>query len=1104
MDLRRELQIQIAAAPSILRLEDCLGRNRSVAAKGVVGSLKALVVAHLSERFESQVVYLAADPEEGENLREDLQGFLGEKRVVYFPPVRRLHRADQFLDKLPVGQRLEALEKLLGGESCIVIVPAQALAWPMPSATFLRKGRLEFHVGEEKDFDRSIQTLIAMGYTREPTVMNPGEISVRGGIVDVYPLSRESPIRIEFFGDLIESIRQFAPSSQRSIAHLKEVTIYPHPFPGGDGKSRAIACEEDNGLLADYLRQDAIVVIDEPERVVRGLGDQEAAIGDFGYELNPRLGSPGRASEMLRQFQGFRQVRFFSLSALGEAAVDFGAKPQEALGGSLELLGRQIEQICERDPSARVYFLCDTEGQAQRMEGIFSELGLTVPQLRVTAGRLHAGFHFPEAGLVVYTDHQFYGRVYRRRAAKEFKGGLTLRAVQELRPGDFVVHIDYGIGVFGGLEKITVGGHERECLVLVYKDADKLYVPIERLDRLQKYSSREGAVPTISKLGSGDWDRLKRRTKRRIQDIARDLIDLYAMRKASEGYAFSPDTLWQRELEASFPYEDTADQLQATIDVKRDMESPRPMDRLVCGDVGYGKTEIAVRAAFKAVNEGKQVAMLVPTTILAEQHYTTFCGRLAPFPVKVEMLSRFRTFAEQKRILQGLRAGTIDIVIGTHRLLSNDVAFKDLGLVIIDEEQRFGVRHKEKLKKLRATVDVLTLTATPIPRTLHMALMGARDMSNITTPPRGRLPIITEVVPFDKGIIRDAILQEVGRGGQVFFVHNRVRSIDAVANMLRKLVPEVSLAIAHGQMKERDLERVMLNFLNRKHHVLVTTMIVESGLDIPNANTIIINRADQLGLSQLYQLRGRVGRSHQQAYAYLLIPSVEALSRDALKRLQTIEECTELGSGFQIAMRDLEIRGAGNLLGPEQSGFIDALGFDLYCKILDEAVRELKGEKLPAGTLKPEEIQIEVDADVYLPQDYVERGEDRVDIYRRLAEIEDLDGIEEIREELRDRFGQLPPPAENLLHYIGLRVLAEKLGLQRVSLQGRQLWAEFPEEAWSDPTAQDFRAQVRAFLDKASQPFTFVQGKGLGLRVQLDGKDSSSLLAAKNFLHRLL
>ncbi|MFQ5677395.1 MAG: DEAD/DEAH box helicase, partial [bacterium] len=635
--------------------------------------------------------------------------------------------------------------------------------------------------------------------------------------------------------------------------------------------------DETGVSLLAYVDSDDVAVLDEPELIKKSL-----ASDSFGRSEEPLADSDAvevRWNEIRSSLEKFSQLRFVSVGDNHKNLVNLQGKGQESLKGNLKLFKQSLTRLNQRSlpgqqDSPTVFFLCDNETHAERMRDIFTDEEIDFSNLAVQPFGLHKGFVFPAANLVVYSEDEFYGRTRRLRLPKKSFQGLTPRKLKRLNLGDYVVHVDYGIGVFRGLKKIKVQGHERECLQLEYKDKDMVYVRVERMDRVNKYAPKEGATPTLSKLGSPEWNRLKARTKKKIKDMAKELIEIYAKRKAQSGIAFLEDKLWQRELEASFPYEDTPDQIKATLAVKKDMESPKPMDRLVCGDVGYGKTEIAVRAAFKSVMSDKQVAMLVPTTILAHQHYNTFRERLKAFPVNVEMLSRFRTAAEQKRLVDKLKTGEIDIIIGTHRLLSKDVKFKDLGLLIIDEDQRFVVRHKERLKRFRTTVDVLTLTATPIPRTLQFALMGARDMTNINTPPRNRLPIRTEILSFNKQYIREAILRELDRGGQVFFVHNRVRTIDRVAKMLSEMVPEADIAVAHGQMNEGELEKIMIDFMANKHDILVATMIIESGLDMPNVNTIIVNRADKLGLAQLYQLRGRVGRSHLRAYAYLLIPSL--------------------------------------------------------------------------------------------------------------------------------------------------------------------------------------------------------------------------------------
>jgi transcription-repair coupling factor (superfamily II helicase) len=684
----------------------------------------------------------------------------------------------------------------------------------------------------------------------------------------------------------------------------------------------------------------------------------------------------------------------------------------------------------------------------------------------------HSGFVFPAAQIAVFTEHEIFGRVKRRGTAKRkrFKG-ITSKELQQLRRGDFVVHQDYGIGRFAGLQKIQVRGVEAEVMKLVYEGEDSLYVHMNFINRVQKYSSQEGHTPKLSKLGGQDWDRLKARARKKIKDIARDLIALYARRKHERGFAFAPDTHWQKEMEASFLYEDTPDQATATGDVKLDMQQDSPMDRLICGDVGFGKTEVAVRAAFKAVMNGKQVAVLVPTTILAEQHFHTFMDRVARYSVRVESLSRFRPKPEQKNVVEGLKDGKVDIVIGTHRLLSKDIAFKDLGLLIIDEEQRFGVAAKEKLRQLRASVDTLTLTATPIPRTLQFSLMGARDLSLINTPPRNRIPIQTEIAEFDLQVIREAIMKELHRGGQVYFVHDRVHNIDLIQRTLEEHVPKARFHSAHGQMKGHELERAMVDFMEKKYDVLLCTKIIESGIDIPSVNTIIINRADHFGLAELYQLRGRVGRSNVQAYAYLLTPPLSVLPRQTLRRLQAIQEFTELGSGFNLAMRDLEIRGAGNLLGGEQSGFILEMGFEMYQRVVEEAVAELKEEefqdlvKETPGAEKKSSTVIETDIEALIPDFYIEHDGERLDIYRRLYRSESMDELHALRAELQDRFGEYPEEVENLFCILELKIAAALAGFIKVELAGEQLTLHFP------PPEQNF------FYEGEIAPFQKMMGR---------------------------
>ena len=692
------------------------------------------------------------------------------------------------------------------------------------------------------------------------------------------------------------------------------------------------------------------------------------------------------------------------------------------------------------------------------------------------------------------------------RADRIDKRTISFREQLSIHKGDYIVHEEFGIGLFKAVEKITAYGRNQECLKIEYLEGDILFVPLEKMDKIQKYSSSDGAIPTLNKLGSPNWEKLKKRTKKKMKEIAAELIKLYATRKTRSGFAFSEDTVWQKELEASFQFEETVDQLGAIQDVKDDMQQARPMDRLICGDVGYGKTEVAVRAAFKAINEGKQVAILVPTTILAQQHFDTFSQRLLRFPVRVELLSRFKTPAQQKQTLEKAASGAVDLVVGTHRLLSKDVHFKDLGLLIVDEEQRFGVMHKEKLKLLKQTVDTLTLSATPIPRTMHMALMGAKDMSIINSPPQNRMPVKTEVSRFDHDLIRESILRELDRGGQVFFVHNRVKSIYGIAAMLNELVPEAKTVVAHGQMRGHELEKAMLKFVSGQVQILVSTMIIENGIDLPKANTLIINRADKLGLAQLYQLRGRVGRSDRQAYAYLLIPPVRKLTRDAIKRLQTIQEYSELGAGYKIAMRDLEIRGAGNVFGAEQTGFVNALGYELYTKIIKESVDEIRNDfNFDVETIEQKsvfDVNIECKVNAFLPEEYVASAPERVDIYRRLVRSHDAEGVNDLQSELVDRFGDLPKAALNLFEYIHVKNLASAAKIKKLKIKKKMLQGSF--DYGIIPQGDGFRPWLGAIVAHAPDTFEIKhEANELGFEMALP-PDSNELTAVKKFLQKIV
>jgi transcription-repair coupling factor (superfamily II helicase) len=1081
-------------------LEDILAAAQAkerITIKNAAGSLSSLLVSLLSERNAAPGLCIVPYLDQAEHVRDELAELLPQRRVAHFPPSKALpwgHR-----DAPTVTQQLEVVESLLNlppRENAapepppIIVATAKALFTSLVEMKTLAAKKIQIKVGDELPFETLLQQLVDMGFERQPVVEQPGELSVRGGIIDLYPFSRELPLRLEFWGDKIESIREFDPATQRSEKEITSVLLFPQNIEEEEGGRKSKTKKE--VTLCDYLPGDTQVFVLQAEHIAASLADknvdrdeEEWLGGDLAFEEDD-----DRWQEFSARIKKFPQIVFSNFQAKEAAKVfDCKAVHQPALHGDLKALHRELVTLRSKasHETAQIFLVCESASHAERLSELLHESGFDEFHLQFLTGMLYHGFAMPEIGLVVYTDHEFYGRHRRPQRRRRLKEGLTFRQLKSLSKGDFVVHVDHGIGAYQGLQHIKAGNHERECIVIHYEGNDRLFVPLDKMDRVQKYTSREAAAPKVHKLGSPDWDRLKARTKKRLKDIAKDLITLYAVRQSQKGVAFPPDTLWQKELEASFEYEETPDQTRAIEEVKKDMETERPMDRLVCGDVGFGKTEVAMRAAFKAVQDGKQVAILVPTTLLAQQHFNTFQERLNKYPVRIAMLSRFRTAKQQKESVEQLKKGEVDIIIGTHRLLSKDIGFKSLGLVVIDEEQRFGVRHKERLKGLKVHVDVLALSATPIPRTLHMSLMGVRDMTNINTPPRDRQPIHTEVAQFEHDLIRQAILREIHRGGQVFFVHNRVSSIYRMAGVLRRLIPEVEIGVAHGQMKEHELEKIMLSFVNRKCNVLVSTMIIESGLDLPNVNTMIINRADRFGLAQLYQLRGRVGRSSQKAFCYLLIPPIRNLTVEAIKRLETVEEYSDLGSGFRIAMRDLEIRGAGNLLGAEQSGMIDAIGFDLYTRILEEAVRETRRETMPeteARPVKHDECKVELDGDAYLPEDYVNLPTERVAIYRHLAEAKKLSEIEAIAEELKDRFGRLPVPAQNLLGLASVRLLGTILGLRTLRIFSRESFAVFAPEVTPAP-GEPFKKWVGSIISRAPYKLEFFQNGGLGFRLQV-------------------
>jgi transcription-repair coupling factor (superfamily II helicase) len=1028
--------------PAFQALAGTLPRAGGTAlASGLAGSAPVVLVAALHRARPERIWALVAPgPEAAEQATADLEALLGEG-AVYLYPQRESLPYEEGEPHLEIGgTRVEALEALLSGRASLLVTTPRALQELAPAVEGLDDLRLEIRTGEDVLLTDLAARLEGMGFERVPTVEAVGQFALRGGIVDVFGFGAPEPARIEFFGDTVESIRYFDILTQLSVRAVEELQLLPVDLRSGRREDRPAARASEGGerrSLLDYLPADAVVVhlaggttrgeLDRTWTEVRRLHAAEAQRGNR-PEPAEQLFMSGELAA--RRVEAFPQLFIEDTGSLPtDTTHRFRALPPEAIDRDMGRLGDVLRGAAARGEQTLI--LCDNQGQLERLQELLDELRIA-RHVELGIGSIGGGFVLADAEppLRLLTDHEIFRRSRRVRRRRRFRGGAALESIAALKPGDYVVHMDHGVGQFRRMELVRVGEEQFETLVIEYAGGELLRVPVHRVDLIERWvsdSDDAAAAPKVHRIGGKDWSRQKQRTKKAIEEMTSELLELYAARAAEKGYAFSADTRWQREMESAFLFEDTPDQRQATEDVKRDMESPRPMDRLICGDVGYGKTEIAIRAAFKAVQDGRQVAVLVPTTILAEQHMHTFSERLADFPVRIEALSRFRTAKEQGEVLRRLEAGEVDVVVGTHRILSPDVKFKELGLIIVDEEQRFGVKHKELLKQLRRTVDVLTLTATPIPRTLHFSMLGLRDMTLIQTPPRDRQPVITHVLPWTDAIIEDAMRRELDRGGQVFFVHNRVETIDTVAQRVQRMIPDASIAIAHGQMKEKELEAVMTAFLDGERDILVATAIIESGLDVPRANTLIVNRADHFGLSQLYQIRGRVGRSHHRAFCYLLIP--DEIQEDAEKRLRVLEHYTELGSGYRIALKDLELRGAGNILGSQQSGFVHAVGLDTYMRLLDETIKQLKGGGKDVSTQLAD---VSVDGAALIPDDYVPDEAQKLNFYRRLSRVETVEAAESIRRELRDRFGPVPAEVETLLSTAQLRLLGGGLGMERI------------------------------------------------------------------------
>ncbi|MGQ9557838.1 MAG: transcription-repair coupling factor [Desulfurispora sp.] len=1146
-----------------------LDKGRPQMLIGLSGAPRACFVAALVQERGTCALVVTTSEQDARQLVEDLDGLLPGRAELFPASPVPLYQVTAHGREAMAG-RLSVLTRPVP-EPVVLVASLEAFLRRLPDPRVFRAARLELQVGQSYSPGELMKKLLDLGYERVDKVEAPGQFARRGGILDIYPLTGQHPVRVEFFDEEVDSLRTFSAATQRSLEQHQRVEIGPAAELVLDDAVRDAALERiladyqaqrkkitrsagsearqqleelygrlraavESGVyeplleqysyyfypqpvsLVDYLSPEALLVFDEPVRLMEAAG---ALHKERAEVCNHLLGRGKALPAVYRSYLDWEEVQealtgkpVLYCSALPRQSgvparyvVNISAKSVPSFMGRLDILVDEVRQWKRRQ-----YGVVLLVGGEERSRALLEELQqarvdayrvgkLTVPpapgQVVIAPGTLSAGFELVSARLVVITENELSGHRRRaRRAARPRQAG-RLEPFTDLKKGDYVVHVNHGIGRYEGIVSMEVAGLRKDYLQIKYAGEDRLYVPVDQVDLVQKYLGADAESPRLSRLGGAEWHRVKSRVKEAVRQMADELLKLYAARETIRGHAFSPDKPWQKEFEDAFPYEETPDQLRAIADVKRDMEKPRPMDRLLCGDVGYGKTEVALRAAFKAVMDGKQVAVLVPTTILAQQHYHTFKERFAPYPVNIELLSRFRSPREQKQVLAGLKSGTVDIVIGTHRLVQGDVQFKDLGLLVVDEEQRFGVAHKERLKLLKQNVDVLTLTATPIPRTLHMSLVGVRDTSLLETPPENRFLVQTYVVEEDPVMIREAISREMSRGGQVFFVHNRVMELDRVASWLQELVPEARIAVAHGQMREDSLEEIIMDFLAGEYDVLLCTTIIESGLDMPNVNTLIVKDADKMGLAQLYQLRGRVGRSNRLAYAYFTYRREKVLSEQAEKRLAAIREFTEFGSGFKIAMRDLEIRGAGNILGAEQHGHIAAVGFDLYCRLLEEAVREARGQTGPA----PVETSIELPVEGYIPDEYIPDTNQKIEIYRRLAAAAAPEEVEDIREELWDRFGDPPESVLSLLRVARLKAMAMQLRVRQVGLQAGHFSLHFaPGHNLSGELlvrlGQEYGGRIK--FQNLGEEFQ------IKLRAPLPGSSSGHILdMLEDFLHRL-
>ncbi|CAL2062005.1 transcription-repair coupling factor [Tenacibaculum sp. 190524A05c] len=1021
----------------------------------LVGSSLSFVISETFKTADKPYLFICNDKEEAAYYLNDLEQLLGEKNVLFYPGSYRRPYQIEETDNANVLLRSEVLNRINSRKKpAIIVTYPTALFEKVVTKKELEKNTLKVTQGENLSLDFINEVLFEYNFNRVDFVTEPGEFSVRGGIVDVFSFSNDEPYRIEFFGDEVDSIRTFDVETQLSKEKFSKVSIMPNV------ENKAL--QESRESFLKYISAKTVLFVKNKDLLTGNL-DKFFRKAEVEFEKLSKEVQHSKPSELFCNGATIEsQLSDFNIGFLDktdcEQKIEFAVRSQPSFNKQFDLL---IEDLnVHHSKGYTNYIFCANEKQAQRFHDIFDDADEEV-HYETVVFPIYQGFIDEDQKIVCYTDHQIFERYHKFRLKNGYakKQSITLKELTNLEKGDYVTHIDHGVGRFAGLQKIDVDGNKQEAIKLIYGDRDILYVSIHSLHKISKFNGKDGKAPKIFKLGSNAWKKIKQKTKTRVKEIAFNLIQLYAKRKLEKGFAFGPDTHMQHELEASFLFEDTPDQFSATQDVKADMEKDQPMDRLVCGDVGFGKTEVAIRAAFKAVDNGKQVAVLVPTTILAFQHFKTFSERLKHFPVQIDYLNRFRTAKQKRGVLEGISDGSVDIVIGTHQLTNKNVQFKDLGLLIIDEEQKFGVAAKDKLKTIKENVDTLTLTATPIPRTLQFSLMAARDLSVIKTPPPNRHPVETNVVRLSEEIMRDAISYEISRGGQVFFIHNRIENIKEVAGMLQRLVPSAKIGIGHGQMEGKKLEELMLAFMNGEFDVLVSTTIIESGLDVPNANTIFINNANNFGLSDLHQMRGRVGRSNKKAFCYFITPPYHMMTEEARKRIQALEMFSELGSGLNIAMKDLEIRGAGDLLGGEQSGFINDIGFDTYQKILKEAIEELKENEFkdlypadentgPKEYVK--EVQIDTDFEILFPDDYVNNISERLNLYKQLSDLNEEEELQTFEKNIIDRFGEFPTQVQDLLDSVRIKWLAKSLGLEKVILKQKRLVGYFVSDQQSD------------------------------------------------------